>query len=59
MGDKLTGVILGIQDVMGTISAMPFNRNLGKVLSTGNVVVPVEATLSQLKLRPLTICSRW
>lgn len=52
VGDKLTGVILGIQDVMGTISAMPFNRNLGKVLSTGNVVVPVEATLSQLKASP-------
>lgn len=52
MGDKLTGIILGIYDVAGTIGAIPSDRNSIKVLSTGNVVVPVETTLSQLKASP-------
>lgn len=52
VGDKLTGIIIGLYDVGGTIGAMPYNNKIGKVLSTGNVVVPVEATLSQLKASP-------
>lgn len=52
VGDKLTGIIFGLYDVAGTIGAMPYNNKIGKVLSTGNVVVPVEATLSQLKASP-------
>lgn len=52
VGDKLTGIIFGLYDVGGTIGAMPYNNKIGKVLSTGNVVVPVEATLSQLKASP-------
>lgn len=52
VGDKLTGIIIGLYNVGGTIGAMPYNNKIGKVLSTGNVVVPVEATLSQLKASP-------
>ncbi len=52
VGDKLTGTILGIQSVGGTIGAVAFSTNLGSVVSTGNTVVPVEATLSQLKAAP-------
>lgn len=52
VGDKLTSIIIGLYDVGGTIGAMPYNNKIGKVLSTGNVVVPVEATLSQLKASP-------
>lgn len=52
VGDKLTDIIIGLYDVGGTIGAMPYNNKIGKVLSTGNVVVPVEATLSQLKASP-------
>ena len=51
-GDKLTGTILGVQSSFGTMSAVAYNTNLGKVLSTGNTVTPVEATLSQLKASP-------
>ena len=51
-GDKLTGTILGIQSSFGTISAVAYNKNLGKVVSTGNVVAPVEVTLAQLKESP-------
>ena len=51
-GDKLTGTILGVQSSFGTMSAVAYNTNLGKVLSTGNTVAPVEATLEQLKASP-------
>ncbi len=51
-GDKLTGTILGVQSSFGTMSAVAYNTNLGKVISTGNTVTPVEATLSQLKASP-------
>ena len=51
-GDKLTGTILGVQRSFGTMSAVAYNTNLGKVLSTGNTVAPVEATLEQLKASP-------
>lgn len=52
VGDKLTGTILGIQSSFGTLSAVAYNTNLGKVLSSGNAVTPVEATLTQLKETP-------
>ena len=51
-GDKLTGTILGVQSSFGTMSAVAYNTNLGKVISTGNTVAPVEATLEQLKASP-------
>ena len=51
-GDKLTGTILGVQSSFGTMSAVAYNTNLGKVLSTGNTLAPVEATLEQLNASP-------
>ena len=51
-GDKLIGTILGVQSSFGTMSAVAYNTNLGKVISTGNTVAPVEATLEQLKASP-------
>ena len=52
VGDKLTGTILGVQSSFGTMSAVAFNTNLGKVVSTGNTVEPTEVTLAQLKASP-------
>lgn len=52
VGDKLTGTVLGVQQSFGTLSGVAFNTNLGTVVSTGNVVEPVSATLQQLKESP-------
>lgn len=51
-GDRLTGTIFGLQQGSGSLYAVPFNVNLGKVLSKGNSVEPVEATLADLKAAP-------
>lgn len=51
-GDRLTGTIFGLQQGTGSLYAVPFNVNLGKVLSKGNSVEPVEATLADLKAAP-------
>lgn len=52
VGDKITGTILGVQSVAGTIGAFAAGADLGEVVSTGNIVAPVEATLTQLKEAP-------
>ena len=49
VGDKITGTILGVQSAFGTTSAMALGADLGTVVSKGNAVTPVEATLAQLK----------
>lgn len=51
-GDRITGTIFGLQQGSGSLYAIPFNVNLGKVLSKGNTVEPVEATLADLKAAP-------
>ena len=51
-GDRITGTIFGLQQGTGSLYAVPFNVNLGKVLSKGNTVEPVEATLADLKAAP-------
>ena len=51
-GDRITGTIFGLQQGTGSLYAVPFNVNLGKVLSKGNSVEPVEATLADLKAAP-------
>lgn len=50
--DKITGTILGVQSAFGTTSAMALGADLGTVVSKGNTVTPVEATLAQLKANP-------
>ena len=52
VGDKITGTILGVQSAFGTTSAMALGADLGTVVSKGNAVTPVEATLAQLKANP-------
>lgn len=52
MGDRITGTIFGLEQGLGSLYAVPFNVNLGKVLSKGNTVEPVEATLADLKAAP-------
>lgn len=52
VGDKITGTILGVQSAFGTTSAMALGADLGTVVSKGNAVTPVEATLAQLKADP-------
>lgn len=52
VGDKITGIILGVQSAFGTTSAMALGADLGTVVSKGNAVTPVEATLAQLKANP-------
>ena len=52
VGDKITGTILGVQSALGTTSAMALGADLGTVVSKGNAVTPVEATLAQLKANP-------
>ena len=51
-GDRITGTIFCLQQGSGSLYAIPFNVNLGKVLSKGNTVEPVEATLADLKAAP-------
>lgn len=51
-GDRITGFIFGLQKSFGTLSAVAYNKNLGKVLSKGNTVEPVEATLAEMKAAP-------
>lgn len=52
VGDKITGTILGVQSAFGTTSAMALGADLGTIVSKGNAVTPVEATLAQLKANP-------
>ena len=52
VGDKITGTILGVQSALGTTNAMALGADLGTVVSKGNAVTPVEATLAQLKANP-------
>lgn len=52
VGDKITGIILGVQSAFGTTSAMALGADLGTVVSKGNAVTPVEATLAQLNANP-------
>lgn len=51
-GDRITGFIFGLQKSFGTFSAVAYNSNLVKVLSKGNTVEPVEATLAEMKAAP-------
>ena len=51
-GDRITGTIFGLQKSFGTLYAVPFNVNMGKVLSKGNTVEPVEVSLADLKAAP-------
>ncbi|MCI6765130.1 MAG: choice-of-anchor J domain-containing protein, partial [Prevotella sp.] len=51
-GDRITGTIFCLQQGLGSLYAVPLNVNLGKVLSKGNTVEPVEATLADLKAAP-------
>ena len=51
-GDRITGTIFGLQKSFGTLYAVPFNVNMGKVLSKGNIVEPVEVSLADLKAAP-------
>lgn len=51
-GDRITGTIFGLMKSFGTLYAVPFNVNMGKVLSKGNTVEPVEVSLADLKAAP-------
>lgn len=51
-GDRITGTIFGLVKSFGTLYAVPFNVNMGKVLSKGNTVEPVEVSLADLKAAP-------
>lgn len=52
VGDKITGTFLIPQSAFGTTTAVVCNTNLGTVVSTGNTVNPVEATLAEFKANP-------
>lgn len=57
-GDKLTGMIFGLQSTFGTLRAVAFNTNLGKVLAQGETVEPTEVTLAALKAAPADYVSQ-